>query len=279
MKQRAKKTSVILSLLTISVIAICTNPRPLFAIAHSQEIFQINTDSSSSIDRKTAVKNIRAFAKLYGYVKYFHPSDEASAIDWERFAIYGTEHVKKSASQDDLKNKLKDLFLPIAPTVQIYLADEQPPTPAAILTPEDTTGLKLVAWQHEGFGFGDYSYYQSIRLNRPAEDPADPLFEKQPKAGEVVERLIGMGLAAQIPLALYSKDGQTLRPEGVPSTQQLKERLQSVPINTLTGADEALRYADVVIAWNVFQHFYPYFDVVNVHWENILSEALHKASQ
>ena len=26
------------------------------------------------------------FTKLYGYVRYFHPSDEASNIDWENFA-------------------------------------------------------------------------------------------------------------------------------------------------------------------------------------------------
>jgi len=35
------------------------------------------------------IRNLRAFSKLYGYVRFFHPSDEAAAIDWERFAIYG----------------------------------------------------------------------------------------------------------------------------------------------------------------------------------------------
>jgi hypothetical protein len=34
-------------------------------------------------------ENLNAFAKAYGYVKYFHPSDEASGTDWNRFAIYG----------------------------------------------------------------------------------------------------------------------------------------------------------------------------------------------
>ena len=36
------------------------------------------------------LENITAFNRLYGYVKYFHPSDEAAAIDWDKFAIYGT---------------------------------------------------------------------------------------------------------------------------------------------------------------------------------------------
>lgn len=278
MLQRRNKYPFILSFLAIGAIAIGTTSQSLFAIPNSQEAFQSKVDSADRIDTETAIENIRVFANLYGYIKYFHPSDEATAIDWDRFAIYGVEYVKNSVSQEDLKKKLIDLFLPIAPTVQIYLADEQPPSPAAILTPSDTTTLKLVAWQHEGFGFGDYGIFKSIRINRPAEDPADPLFEEHPKAGEVVERLLGRGLAAQIPLALYSKNKQTLRPQDVPLTNQLEDQLKSVRIDTLTGANEFLRYGDVVITWNIFQHFYPYFDVVNVNWDEVLSAALLKAS-
>ncbi|MDR8394442.1 S41 family peptidase [Aliifodinibius sp. S!AR15-10] len=279
MKKRTKKGSS-RNFLSAGILSICVIivSQPLLAKPNDQEIFYTNTDSAVTIDGETAIESIRTFAKLYGYVKYFHPSDEASTIDWDRFAIYGVEYVKNAASQDDLKTKLTDLFLPIAPTIQIYVADEQPPIPAAILTPHDTTGLKLVAWQHNGFGFGDYGRFQSIRLNRPAENPAEPLFEEHPAAGEVVDRVLGNDLAAQIPLALFSKDGQTLRPEEAPSSMQLVEQLKSIPFDTLTGANENLSYANVVIAWNVFQHFYPYFDVVNVNWDNILSEALLKAS-
>ena len=38
----------------------------------------------------TTIENLLAFAKLYGYVRYFHPSDAASSIDWERFAVHIT---------------------------------------------------------------------------------------------------------------------------------------------------------------------------------------------
>ena len=40
-----------------------------------------------------ALQNLCAFTRLYGYVRYFHPSDAASATDWERFAIYGARQV------------------------------------------------------------------------------------------------------------------------------------------------------------------------------------------
>jgi hypothetical protein len=43
--------------------------------------------SCGTNEKKT--DNIRAFSKLYGYVRWFHPSDEAQQIDWDKFAIYG----------------------------------------------------------------------------------------------------------------------------------------------------------------------------------------------
>ena len=267
------------SIIIVIVACATLTSTPLPSTANSQIAYIPNTDTTDSIETENQLENIRAFAKLYGYVRYFHPSDEASKIDWNRFAIYGVQNVKDADSQLDLKDKLADLFQPIAPTAQIYSVDTDPPQPAAILTPDDTTGLRLVSWQHEGFGFGEYDYYKSIRLNRPPEDPVDPLFEEHPEAGEVVEKKLGRGLAAQIPLALFSTDGRTLRPGNASSANVLVEKLQSIPIDTLTGANEVLRYADVVIAWNVFQHFYPYFDVVDVNWEEVLSQTLLKSSK
>ena len=123
-----------------------------------------NDDSSRVGDQ--SLQNLRAFAKLFGYVKYFHPSDEASQIDWDAFAVYGVGRVKQAKNTRELKTVLEELFLPIAPTFQVYLTGQEPEDPLKHL-PEDTTGLKVVAWQHKGVGFGKMrSIYASIRLNR-----------------------------------------------------------------------------------------------------------------
>lgn len=37
------------------------------------------------------VDNVSAFARLYGVVRYFYPSDAAAELDWDRFAAYGAE--------------------------------------------------------------------------------------------------------------------------------------------------------------------------------------------
>ena len=115
-------------------------------------------------DEKQEIQNLRAFTKLFGYVKYFHPSDEASEIDWDKFAIYGAEKALSAKNSEELKSILEEFFLPIAPTIQIYYSSEKP---EPFIIPEDTTDLEVIAWQHLGVGLDTLSFrYKSVRINR-----------------------------------------------------------------------------------------------------------------
>jgi hypothetical protein len=389
-------------------------------------------------------ENLRAFAKLYGYVRYFHPSDVAAETDWEKFAMHGVRKVKDASNQAELRADLEALFEPIAPTVQLYRTGSEPPPPTDVLAPSDTAGLRPVAWQHKGLGLHSSGHpYRSLRTNRadslffddterrkdedwlsasivqrpdftplqgqqvrlqmdvrtapesrvhlfllllhgnsrnePLSDPIssnswsthertvniprsvnhlavgalvrDPgtawiddielltretpndawrrvelhnasfevegrdrslpgwevhdypgnrasavaedaaegkrslrlsfprqsnlrLFDERPRPGETVEKPIGRGLSAQVPLVLYSRDGQTLRPDGAPPTEPMQARLDSLD---LPQSGTAFFAANVVVAWNVFQHFYPYFDVVEVNWNEVLGRSLRRA--
>lgn len=73
--------------------------------------------SQESFNKENEIENIRTFAKLYGYVRFFHPSDRASAVDWDRFAICGVKSLKNATTQKELRKALEDLFYPIAPTI------------------------------------------------------------------------------------------------------------------------------------------------------------------
>jgi C-terminal processing protease CtpA/Prc len=53
--------------------------------------------------------------------------------------------------------------------------------------------------------------------------------------------------------------------------------LRRVNPDTLTADSLSVRLADVVIGWNVFQHFYPYFDLVPISWDEELTTALRSA--
>ncbi|WP_240332957.1 S41 family peptidase [Salinibacter ruber] len=79
-----------------------------------------------------------------------------------------------------------------------------------------------------------------------------------------------------MPLALYGEAGQTLRPANAPSPSALRDSLSHVetPILKTTSS---LRLAGVTIAWNVFQHFYPYFEAVDVDWDAVLTRTFRRA--
>lgn len=385
------------------------------------------------------VQSLRAFAKMYGYARFFHPSDEAASIDWDRFAVLGVIRIREVSSPEDLLPAMERLFLPLAPTVQIYPTGHAP-DPLATVDP--LANLEVVAWQHQGVGLSDANpVYQSkriardlevqagspfgtigqnidaapyrgrgikltakmravvsgegnqghmwLRVDRPdgqrgffdnmgrrpvtsdewqdveilgsvAEDashivigcflmgrgevwvddfrlfvdddsgkwtpigiensdfeqgdagqppqgwwgkspdyefevtgdsPAlgdqsvkilnsppilvtEDLFEARPALGEFIETDLGAGLSARIPMALPS-DGTTTLPRG--DERRLKmmtTELDSIAMNFLYAESECTRLSGIVIAWNALQHFYPYFDVVDVDWDRELTTAL-----
>ncbi|MCT4637985.1 MAG: S41 family peptidase [Bacteroidales bacterium] len=114
------------------------------------------------------VKNIEAFTKVYGYVRWFHPSDEAQTIDWNKFAAYGVSRVKEAKSSKALRDTILRLFKPIAPTLKISLEADYYEFDKNALIPEDTNINRCIAWQHFGVKLDDLGSetYKSIRTNR-----------------------------------------------------------------------------------------------------------------
>lgn len=114
------------------------------------------------------IDNQYAFAKVYGYLKYFYPGDEAAKIDWDKFAIYGAQKVENCKDATELKNTLNKLVGELMPGVKIIDQSENYKFDAALLTPNNLSGYELVSWQHLGVGLVKdiRSPYQSLRTNR-----------------------------------------------------------------------------------------------------------------
>lgn len=123
---------------------------------------------NSCEEKNRKIINLNAFSKLYGYVRWFHPSDEAQKIDWEKFAIYGAAKVENAPNENALRDSLLELFSPIAPSLRILLDSEKDSFNILEITPSDTTFCKIIAWQHLGVELNAtfYPAYESIRLNR-----------------------------------------------------------------------------------------------------------------
>ena len=209
------------------------------------------------------LENLVAFTRLFGVVRHFHPSDEVAAADWDAIAVNGAEHVENAKDAAELASLLGDVFLPLAPTLRIDPSNAEPPA----LPEKPANAQAIVAWEHHGFGTKDGRIYRSERIRHaldqgPDKRFADPL---QP-----VRINLGGGVSASIPLTVFAQASRTLpAPARTP--------LQISP-STYTGNDRGTRIGAVVILWNVLQHFYPYFDVVDVDWPAELQTALRAAA-
>jgi C-terminal processing protease CtpA/Prc len=223
-----------------------------------------------------ALDNLVAFTKLLGYVRYFHPSDQAAKTNWDLFAIDGVQAVEGAKTPAELADSLEKLFQPIAPSVRVFVTG-QAPAPA-----KDAATGKFVAWYHIGVDTGnpEERLYSSVRVSNKQPIPLALLGSnvpelKLPDPGQPFVAELGGGVSCRLPLALHADDKGTLPRPSTPGKAPGWSKPQGF---TPSGNDRSTRLAAVALAWNVFQHFYPYFDVVKADWPGELRGALALAA-
>lgn len=224
--------------------------------------------TTESFDRERQVDNLVAFAKTYGYVRYFHPSDASLALDWDAFARYGSAQVVDCRNEEELRGALGRLFAPIASTLVIAKATDRPQSSALTLSPDTS----YVFWQHRGVQLDldtIYETYKSRRASLRAGEIEDGLFNVVPKLN-VIHTAIGGGLTCYLPLVL-SQSAARVSSAQADSLRVLAEALTSI---TFEPQDRSSRLGNAIITYNVIQHFWPYFDVVDVDWDAELRRAL-----
>lgn len=224
------------------------------------------------------IEYLTTFAKAYGYVKYFHPSDEAYAINWNQFASYGANEISNCKNKDDLINTLNHLFKPIAPTIKFM--DENLVTDYNFnqTRPENLNSYCLTYWQHIGVDLGMVTHpsssYKSERAVINCESDEKLLFDYKPNEEELISKNIGSGVHCQIPLVLYKNENGTFPKADKKSYNELTSNIiySGIGLQNLS-----VRLGNIINTFNVFQHFYPYFDVVDVKWEQELGKALKQS--
>lgn len=132
-------------------------------------MFSVVVSGFANCQTKDQIGNLKTFSRAYGYVKYFHPSDEADKIDWDKFAIYGSQKIITCKNKKELIKTLNELFLPIAPTIKFYDSSRNERFDIKSITPLKMDGYKPIYWQHLGVDKGmdvQNVVYKSIRVNR-----------------------------------------------------------------------------------------------------------------
>jgi hypothetical protein len=196
--------------------------------------------------------NLVAFTRLVGLVRYFHPSDQAAAADWNRFVLAGVQRVEAAASPQDLARALSALFLPLAPTIRVFASDRpEPPAAELLAPPAGIAKPRIVAWRHLGLGIGTnggggaYSSERIDNLTPPLDPKEAPHQAPLPEPGKPLAADLGGGVSALVPLALYAGGQGTL--PAVPAGVEVPAPAKPEGLAP-SGNDRATRLADVVLA-------------------------------
>lgn len=238
---------------------------------------------SNLIAPERIVINLMALARLYGYIRYFHPCDAAAAADWEQLVIEGVQLVETAETDAVLRERLLTLFAPITLDLAIDAPDRLPE-----YTP-DTPADHVMAWRHHGFGAGGSSsdltfqadtnqIHAIARMQQGARDTSSTYFSEReiysleslpeyvPAPDAPLIAPLTDTLVCRLPLALYTRDAKQSPQDML--TAMLNMRTQHYQVDDA----QTQGFAALIILWNVFQHFYPRpLD----HWDEQLRQGLH----
>lgn len=210
---------------------------------------------------------ILSFAKLYGYVKYFHPSDEAAELDWDAFAVYGIQRILVSNGKD-INDILKELFNPIAPSIEFVdkknnryidnLFDKKI---------KDYSDEKFLMWIHNGDG--------KLKLGRTYKSKRIEV-----NGSDIDKKTYSVTLeidSKSIIVPHYIMANKTeISSELKVSYQNLLSKLKEVRKNysELETSREFI-FGYLVNAFNSIKHFYPYFNKsYSKQWDNHFSKLI-----
>jgi hypothetical protein len=269
------------------VLAILVIAAPVFCIVDN---FSPTIQSTTVEDRE--VENLFAFARIYGYVRFFHPSDEAASVDWDKVGILGAQKVRDAVDRDSLCERLLSVFRPIAPSIQLTDTGAFPSKSPASTETSD----RLTFWQYFGVNLtGDSKNVYHHRRVIAEKDRAllydstmegygtsyrkseTPLNQQIQQPALLLRKEIAPRIVLQLPLAIpVDGNGKTRETEPSPFTM-LQAQMATINPNVIPATDWRLRVAGVITVWNVFQHFHPYLDGIGAKWEEDLKAALRRA--
>jgi C-terminal processing protease CtpA/Prc len=222
---------------------------------------------------ETGLANLVALARLQGFVRHFHPGDGAATNDWFRFLVATIPKVESAGDSAALATELQTDFATLAPTVRVFQTGHEPGI-AAELVPPASADRQVRFWEHDGYGQGAsrqaFSIYHSARRTVPASNPAALPAYEQPT--NVFRAELGAGVSCCVPTALFADAS------GSAGTAEGKAYVVATNDVRYSPAHRAARLATVMLAWNVWQHYYPYFDVTPTDWKQELKVALQKAA-
>ena len=104
----------------------------------------------------------------------------------------------------------------------------------------------------------------------------EPLYTPKPPSSKIIRRQLTGSTFVSFPLVLPSIDSVTLPRPSKAVWDQLNSDIEAIDLKEQHINKEHVRLANIIKVWNVFQHFYPYFDLIDVDWEKELRIAIER---
>lgn len=207
----------------------------------------VGVEAARTLSKREMV-NLAAFGRAYGYARYFQPT--AVGAEWDSLALAGVLAVQNARSAGQLAAAIQGVLKPFAPEVKVWPASMRAPS-------QDLASGDRVRFRHRGLGPQTSSARKTVYETGTEAVSTAELFTTELPGGLRLSMPLGNVPPNAIgPVRLDKPDG--FRP---------------------TGDDRITRIADVIIAWNVLQHFYPYFEQVEANWFDQLERSLGEASE
>ena len=110
-----------------------------------------------------------------------------------------------------------------------------------------------------------------IKTKAAEHRATEALFDKSPATDDFWVKEISPEIWINMPLVLYISEGITF-PKSSVSMNELLDRAEADTPSSPEAVE--FRVGNLINAWNVFQHFYPYFGEIGVDWEESLQKSL-----
>lgn len=204
------------------------------------------------------IDELESFFRLASEVRFFHPSDGVADTDWEQFLAYGAYRVAQTENSADYINVLRELFHPLAPTLEIEGSAKN-----ALNTESDDY---VFVWIQNGFKdvYGSTSrYFERKRSSKTYRN-----FKRDIKAPQqdVYSNTLA-NLSYSLPLIQVVKDGTSF-----PASHAFIGHDKYILPGSYTSNWACLTVAGQ--KWAYVQHYFPYFDDININWDSQLRPLL-----
>ncbi len=237
-------------------------------------------------------RNILALSKLYGCARYFYPNMQTSEwtdVDWYKYLAIASERVINIQDNENLKKELLDLYSPIIPELTFNIDSFSTDNNKTIDIDKETP---FYVWRHYGFGTRPMGNIYESKI-----EVIDTLTEELPVPDSLYRIDLTTDISAYYPIAITYKHKKTdsfkrverqmsqkkLRLLDVSEVNYIIKDILHKPIKNKDIAfirDPYVRFADIIVKWNIINHFYPYFEedsLIN-KWDQILISGLNDAA-